>query len=425
MNTATTILTFIIVFGLLVLVHEFGHYYFAKKAGILVREFSIGMGPKIFSRQKNGTAYTIRWLPLGGYVRMAGWGEDDNEIQPGTPVGLVLNEKQEVTKINLSSKIQFQNALPMEVTYADLEKQLHITGYVYGNGDNVTTYPITHDASIIEEDGTEIRIAPLDVQMQSAKIWQRILVNFAGPLNNFILSLVLFILLVFMQGGVFVTNTNALGEVLPNSAAEKAGLKEGDNILTINGQKIQSWEEMTPIVASSPDKPLEVTYSRQGKEEKTILTPLKEGSGKDTVGKMGVYAPFQTSIFAKLKGGFSLFKENSLAIFKGIGSLIARPNLDKLGGPVMMFKYSSEAAKSGIKTVIGFMAMLSVNLGLMNLLPIPALDGGKIVLNVIEALRGKPLSQEKEGILTLVGFVFLFGLMILVTWNDISRYFLR
>lgn len=425
MEIATTIITFIFVFGIIVFVHEFGHFYFAKKSGILVREFAIGMGPKIFSKQKNGTTYTLRWLPLGGYVRMAGSGEEDNEIAPGTPVGLVLNKDGKVVRINTSSKIQLENALPLEVTYCDLEKELKISGYVYGSGDTVTTYAVEHDATIIEEDGTEVRIAPVDVQMQSAKVWQRILVNFAGPLNNFILSLFLFIVLVFMQGGVQYTNSNVLGEVLPNSPAASAGLEKGDAVLSIDGKKISNWQDLTTIVSTSPEKNLKLKVLKNGKEETLILTPKKEEVNGTSVGKMGVAAPMKTGLKDKLFGGVTLFFENSLAIFKALGSLITNFSLNKLGGPVMMFEYSAQAAASGFTTVIALIAIISVNLGIMNLLPIPALDGGKIVLNLIEAIRGKPLSQEKEGLVTLIGFAFMFGLMILVTWNDISRYFLK
>lgn len=425
MNLATTIITFLFVFGGIVWFHEFGHYFFAKRAGILVREFSIGMGPKIFSRQKNGTAYTLRWLPLGGYVRMAGWGEDENSLQPGQPVGLVLNDAGKVAQINTSSKIQLPNALPVEVTHSDLEKALTISGYVAGLGGNVQTYSLEHDATIIEEDGTEIRIAPIDVQMQSAKVWQRILVNFAGPLNNFILSLVLFIFLVFMQGGVQYTNTNTIGEVVADSPAAVAGLKSGDAVLSVDGEKISSWPDLTTIVAKSPEKALELEVKRENEELAITLTPKAVESNGTTVGQMGVYAPLKTDLASKIIGGFQLFADNSLAIFKALGSLFTSFSLDKLGGPVMMFQYSQEAAQSGLRTVLALMAILSVNLGIMNLLPIPALDGGKIVLNILEGVRGKPITQEKEGLVTLIGFVFLFGLMILVTWNDIARYFFQ
>ncbi len=190
--------TFIIIFGILVIVHEFGHFYFAKKSGILVREFAIGMGPKIFSQvDKEGTLYTIRILPLGGYVRMAGWGDDTTEIKTGTPVTLTLNEQGLVKRINLSQNKIDPTSLPMNVTAYDLEDRLEITGLVI---DERKTYAVDHDATIVEEDGTEIRIAPKDVQYQNASIWGRLITNFAGPMNNFILGLVVFIVLAFVQG---------------------------------------------------------------------------------------------------------------------------------------------------------------------------------------------------------------------------------
>ena len=149
-----SLVTFIIIFGIIVCVHEYGHLFFAKKSGILVREFSIGMGPKIYAHQaKDGTLYTIRMLPLGGYVRMAGWGEDETEIKTGAPVSLTLDvQNQTVTRINLSDKVQFGQALPMLVTAYDFEKALTITGEVNGE---VVTYAVDHDATVVEEDGTD------------------------------------------------------------------------------------------------------------------------------------------------------------------------------------------------------------------------------------------------------------------------------
>ena len=198
----TTIITFIIVFSILVVVHEFGHYYFAKKSGILVREFAIGFGPKIFSYRKNGTTYTLRILPIGGYVRMAGFGEEETEIKPGMPVGLVINSDNLVTTINTSKKTQLLNAVPMEVVALDLEKELFIEGYLAGNEDELIRYSVLREATVIEEDGTEVQIAPIDVQFQSASLQKRMMTNFAGPMNNFILAIIAFTIMAFMQGGV-------------------------------------------------------------------------------------------------------------------------------------------------------------------------------------------------------------------------------
>lgn len=419
-----TIITFIIVFGILVLVHEFGHFYFAKRAGILVREFAIGMGPKIFAhRGKDGTTYTIRLLPIGGYVRMAGMSEDMTEITPGMPLSVELNAVGNVVKINTSKKVQLPHSIPMEVVDFDLEKELFIKGYVNGNEEEETVYKVDHDATIIESDGTEVRIAPLDVQFQSAKLSQRILTNFAGPMNNFILGFILFTLAVFLQGGVTDLNTNQIGQVIPNGPAAEAGLKENDKVLSINNQKIKKYEDFTTIVQKNPEKPLTFVVERNGKEEQLTVTPEKQKVEKQTIGKVGVYPYMKTDLPSKLMGGIQDTLNSTTQIFKTLGSLFTGFSLNKLGGPVMMFKLSEEASNAGVSTVVFLMAMLSMNLGIINLLPIPALDGGKIVLNIIEGVRGKPISPEKEGIITLIGFGFVMVLMVLVTWNDIQRFF--
>ncbi|MHC5217358.1 RIP metalloprotease RseP [Enterococcus sp. LJL128] len=415
-----TIITFIIVFGILVLVHEFGHFFFAKRAGILVREFAIGMGPKIFSHQgKDGTAYTLRILPVGGYVRMAGAEEDEVELKPGMMLSLMVNEENKVVKINTSKKVQLPNSIPIELLEYDLEKELYIKGYENGDESEEVTYTVDHDANIIEPNGVEVRIAPVDVQFQSAKLSQRMLTNFAGPMNNFILAVILFTVSVFMSGGVTVTNTNRIGDVQPNSVAEKAGLKKDDQILSIDGKKVDDWQGMITLIQENPEKPLAFEVKSGNETKELTVTPEKDAN----VGKIGVSVPRKDSLTDKLLGGVTETINNSTMIFKTLGSLFTSFNLNKLGGPVMMFQMSSEASKAGIETVIWLMAMLSVNLGIVNLLPIPALDGGKLVLNVLEGVRGKPLSQEKEMIITLVGVGLVMLLMILVTWNDIQRFF--
>ena len=182
-----TIITFILVFGILVLVHEYGHYYFAKRAGILVREFSIGMGPKIWWARKNGTTYTVRLLPVGGYVRLAGSDdEDEDELRPGTPVTLQLNQDDQVVTINASSKATLFQGIPMQLVASDLVDGLWVKGYVNGDESELKTYPVNHDATVVEHDGTVVQIAPRDVQFRSASLPARMMTNFAGPMNNFI-----------------------------------------------------------------------------------------------------------------------------------------------------------------------------------------------------------------------------------------------
>ena len=416
------ILTFILVFGIIVVVHEFGHFYFAKKSGILVREFAIGMGPKIFAHiGKDGTAYTIRILPLGGYVRMAGWGDDTTEIKTGTPVSLTLTDDGKVKRINLSGKKLDQTALPMQVTQFDFEDKLFIRGLVL---EEEKTFAVDHDATVVEADGTEVRIAPLDVQYQNATIWGKLITNFAGPMNNFILGVVVFWILIFMQGGVRDVDTNQF-HVMPQGALAKVGVPETAQITKIGSHEVSNWESLIQAVESeTKDKTaptLDVTISEKGSDKQVTVTP-EENQGRYI---LGVQPGIKSDFLSMFVGGFTTAADSALRILSALKNLIFQPDLNKLGGPVAIFKASSDAAKNGIENVLDFLAMISINIGIFNLIPIPALDGGKIVLNILEAIRRKPLKQEIETYVTLAGVVIMVVLMIAVTWNDIMRLFFR
>ena len=416
------ILTFILVFGIIVVVHEFGHFYFAKKSGILVREFAIGMGPKIFAHTgKDGTAYTIRILPLGGYVRMAGWGDDTTEIKTGTPVSLTLTDDGKVKRINLSGKKLDQTALPMQVTQFDFEDKLFIKGLVL---EEEKTFAVDHDATVVEADGTEVRIAPLDVQYQNATIWGKLITNFAGPMNNFILGVVVFWILIFMQGGVRDVDTNQF-HIMPQGALAKVGVPETAQITKIGSYEISNWESLIQAVeAETKDKTaptLDVTISEKGSDKQVTVTP-EESQGRYL---LGVQPGIKSDFLSMFVGGFTTAADSALRILSALKNLIFQPDLNKLGGPVAIFKASSDAAKNGIENVLYFLAVISINIGIFNLIPIPALDGGKIVLNILEAIRRKPLKQEIETYVTLAGVVIMVVLMIAVTWNDIMRLFFR
>ncbi len=416
------ILTFILVFGIIVVVHEFGHFYFAKKSGILVREFAIGMGPKIFAHiGKDGTAYTIRILPLGGYVRMAGWGDDTTEIKTGTPVSLTLADDGKVKRINLSGKKLDQTALPMQVTQFDFEDKLFIKGLVL---EEEKTFAVDHDATVVEADGTEVRIAPLDVQYQNATIWGKLITNFAGPMNNFILGVVVFWVLIFMQGGVRDVDTNQF-HIMPQGALAKVGVPETAQITKIGSHEVSNWESLIQAVETeTKDKTaptLDVTISEKGSDKQVTVTP------EDSQGRylLGVQPGVKSDFLSMFVCGFTTAADSALRILSALKNLIFQPDLNKLGGPVAIFKASSDAAKNGIENILYFLAMISINIGIFNLIPIPALDGGKIVLNILEAIRRKPLKQEIETYVTLAGVVIMVVLMIAVTWNDIMRLFFR
>ncbi|MBY4974783.1 RIP metalloprotease [Streptococcus suis] len=415
------ILAFIFIFGVIVVVHEFGHFYFAKKAGILVREFAIGMGPKIFAHTgKDGTLYTIRILPLGGYVRMAGWGEDKTEIKTGSPASLSLNEAGVVTRINLSGKQLDSLSLPMNVTSFDFEEKLEITGLVL---EESKTYKVDHDATIVEEDGTEVRIAPLDVQYQNATVWGKLITNFAGPMNNFILGILIFILLFFMQGGVANPSSNAVS-ITEGGALQAAGVVTGDKILSVNGNTTDSYTEVATIISKAATDAttapsFDLVVEHDGKNRHVSVTAEQV----DGAYRIGISPILKTGFVDKIVGGFQEAGATALRVVTALKNLIANFDVKQLGGPVAIYKVSSQAAEFGLVSVLGLMAALSINLGIFNLIPIPALDGGKIVMNILEAIRRKPLKPETESYITLAGVAVMVVLMIVVTWNDIMRVF--
>lgn len=421
-----TIITFILVFGILVLVHEYGHYYFAKRAGILVREFSIGMGPKIWWTRKNGTTYTVRLLPVGGYVRLAGSDdEDEDELRPGTPVTLQLNQDGQVVTINASSKATLFQGIPMQLVASDLVDGLWVKGYVNGDESELKSYPVNHDATVVEHDGTVVQIAPRDVQFRSASLPARMITSFAGPMNNFILSLLVFIILGFTLTGV-PTNSNQIGKVNAGSVAAKAGLVAGDRITKVNSTKVANWAELATNLSSKPNQQVKLTYTHKGETKTTTVRPQAVKQGKETVGQIGILEQQEKGIRARLMFGWQQFIQAGTLIFAVLGHMFTHGfSLNDLGGPVAIYAGTSQATALGVNGVLNFLALLSINLGIVNLLPIPALDGGKLLLNIIEAVIRRPIPEKAEGIVTMLGFMILLVLMILVTWNDIQRYFIR
>ena len=417
------IIAFLFVFSVIVIIHEFGHYYFAKKAGILVREFAIGMGPKIFQVRKGETVYTLRLLPIGGYVRMAGHDEDEQEIKPGMMITIELDKENIVQKLNFDEHLIIENSVPFQIEEVDLHRSMTLSGY-FVNSEEKVNLTVSKQATIIESDGTEVVVAPIERQFNSASLWNRIKTNAAGPMNNFILSIIIFIIVGFMQGGV-PSNDPVIGQVSDQSAAQEAGLQTSDKIISIDGVDIHSWDEMTSIVRSSADKTLSMTIQRNGDTKNISITPKSvEGQNGSKIGQLGVTRTLDNSILSILGYGFTQTITVVVMVLSALGSIFTKGfNLNQLGGPVAIYSLTSQVAKNGLIDLLSFMGMISANLGVMNLLPIPALDGGKLVLNFIEGIRKKPLDPEKEGYLTIAGAIFLFALMLLVTWNDIMKLF--
>lgn len=419
MSTLSTVIAFILLFGALVFFHELGHFLFAKKAGILCREFAIGFGPKIFAFKKNETVYTIRLLPLGGYVRMAGEDPELIELKPGLRVGLILDENEVVQKIIINQKSKYPNARIVEIERADIEKDLFIQGIEEEEDERSKVYKVDPKAVLVDN-GIESQIAPLDRQFASKSLLARTLTIFAGPLFNFLLAVVVYIIIGLLQG--VPSDEAKLGVITEDGAAIEAGLQEGDIVHSIHGEKVTKWAEIVEIVRDNPGETLTFQVERNGEVLDVDVVP-KDVEGQ---GKIGVYAPMDKSFVDAIAYGFTETWFWIKTIFIILGDLVTGGfTIDALGGPVAIYASTEMVAESGIFNLLRWGAMLSVNLGIMNLLPIPALDGGRLTFFAIEALRGKPVSKEKEGFVHLIGFSLLMLLMILVTWNDIQRFFLK
>ena len=423
-----TILAFIIVFGVLVSVHEYGHMFFAKRAGIMCPEFAIGMGPKIFSFRKNETLYTIRLLPVGGYVRMAGDGIDEVPVEPGMSVKIKLNDKDEITHIILDDQHKFQQAEVIEIKKSDFKDKMYVEG-ITSYDDERHRFYIAKEAYFVEG-GSLIQIAPRNRQFMHKKPYQKFLTLFAGPLFNFILALVIFIGLAYYQG----TPTNSIKQVADNYPAQEAGLKAGDKIEQIGSHKISTFDDIQKALDSNKDKPVKLTYDRDGKNKTVEVTPKKVKEGTKVSPKISYKLGYQpqsehSSLIEPLTAGVQQFVKAGTLIFTAIVAMIGSIftgnfSFDMLNGPVGIYHNVDTVVKTGIINLIGWTALLSVNLGLMNLLPITALDGGRILFVLYEAVFRKPVNKKAETYIIGAGAIFVIIIMILVTWNDIQRYFL-
>ena len=415
-----TVIAFILIFGSLVFFHELGHFIFAKRAGIMVREFAIGMGPKIFGMTKGETIYTLRLLPIGGYVRMAGEETDTVELQPGYRVALVTNEENIVEKIVLNQKTQYQNVVFLEVERADLERELWIEGY--DEEEKLVRYKVARTATVVEN-GTEQIIAPYDRQFNSKSVGARAMAIFAGPLFNFILAFFIFMVIGLIQG--IPVDDPIIATINEDSPASVAGLQDGDKVVKVDGEAITSWDELSEQIRLNPATAITFDVEREDGSTATLdITPKAVEQNGEQVGQIGVMRSMDRNPLKAVVYGAEETYNMTVLILKMVGKLVTGQfSIDDLSGPVGIYKATETVVTFGLYNVLYWAAMLSVNLGIMNLLPLPALDGGRLLFFAFEAVRGKPLDSQKEGMVHFVGIVLLMILMVVVTWNDIQRFF--
>lgn len=419
----TTVFAFIFMFGLLVFIHEFGHMIFAKRAGMLVREFAIGFGPKVFDFKKNETVYTIRLLPIGGYVRVAGEDPEIVELKPGYHVGLEFNDDGKVKNIIVNNKSKHPNIRIVEVERVDLDHDLVIEAYDVGEYDKKYTFDVDRNAFFIMDE-IETQIAPYDRQFASKSVGKRAMQLFAGPMMNFILALIIFSIIGLVNG--VPMKAPVISEIVEDTPAEVAGLQDGDKVVQIDDEKISTWNEFTSIIEKSGNKELNVTVDRKGSKETLAVTPTKVEVQEDIfIGQVGVMQSTEKSLVRSFTHGFYQTYDITKLVLTNLTMLITgQYSIDMLSGPVGIYDATNQVVQTGFSNFMLWTAMLSVNLGIINLVPIPALDGGRLIFVGIEAVRGKPIDPQKEGIVHFVGFALVMLLMIVVTWNDIQRLFL-
>lgn len=347
-DTARTILAFLIEIGVLISIHELGHYWAARSQGVAVETFSIGFGPALFKykAKKSGTIWQVSLLPLGGYVKMQGWGEtpDNTPAKPGS--------------------------------------------------------------------------------FASASLGSKAIIVAAGPAANLLLALLIYAVL-FMSAGRIVTQP-VLSQVQPNSPAAESHLQAGDRVLAIGQTPVQKFSDIQRIVVLNPNTVLDFTIQRGAQELTLPVSVGEEMFDGEEIGRLGVVGAQSTlTRLSPLPAVVAAFNETGQQIsgwFSGLGMLIVQhKGLKDLAGPLGIAQITGQAAALGMVPVIALIALLSINLGLVNLIPIPMLDGGHLLFYLIEFITGRPVSEQTKEVGMRVGVTLLLGLMLLVTFDDLLR----
>ena len=336
-----TILAAIFVFGVLVTVHEFGHFITAKMTGMRVDEFAIGFGPKLYQQKDGDTLYSLRAIPLGGYNKIAGMDPDD-PVEPNS--------------------------------------------------------------------------------FKSKSIPARMLVILAGALMNFILPVILFSGIFMVEGRMQVVNEPVLGTVVEEMAAAKAGLKVGDRILTINNKPVNDWMSLVNDLRANGTNPVTLTAESNGTVKSFTMTPVfDKEAGRPLIGISPKFVQEKLGFFASIQEGMLYTKNIISAMINGLYKIVTGSAPAEVAGPLGVAQMAGQVAEKGLLPLMNFVAFLSINLGVINLLPLPALDGGHFVLLALEALRGKPLGSKAMTNIQMVGVALILALTVFSTFKDITR----
>ena len=337
-----TVLACIFVFGILVTVHEFGHFITAKLTGMKVEEFSIGFGPNIYQQQEGETLYSLRMLPLGGYNKIAGMDPEDPE---------------------------------------DLERGFN-----------------------------------------SKPVASRMLVILAGSLMNFILPVLIFFGIFLAYGMEVPQNTPVLGQIVEGYPAAQSGLKEGDRVLSINGQPVSQWTDIRTRLADAGTKPVPFEIQRDKEKLTVTVTPvLNPETGKPFIGVVSSLKKVQLTPWQAAVSSVTATKNIIKNMYASLYHMVTGKTKAELSGPVGVAKMAGQVAHKGFDMLLQFTAMLSLNLAIINLLPLPALDGGHFLILLIEAVTGHKLGKTAMQNIQKVGVAMILAITIFATFKDLTR----
>ena len=377
MSFIITILAALLVFSAVIAIHEFGHFAVAKLCGIQVNEFSIGMGPVLWKKNHKGTQYSLRALPVGGFVALEG--EESPESQQA--------ETNRAAQENIFSSSK-------------------------------------HDLNILntESDG-EVQKKPAGIPLNEAPVWQRVLVMVAGAVMNFVLGFVVLVILIAAQNEPITSKT--IYAIQDGALCGQTGLQAGDKVLAVNGRRCFVANDILYELVRTQSYSADFTVLRDG--QKVQLPGVQFDTWQDEQGETHMSIGFSVYGLEKTPGNVLREAGNSVLyygriVFTSLVDLMrGRESINNLSGPVGIVSAIGQAASYGWQDLLELLALITINLGIFNLLPFPALDGGKVVFLVIEGVTGHAVPEKLQSVLTLATFGLLFGLMLFATYNDILR----